>query len=435
MKNIGFFIRKLGSYLNIYHYNNENSNISPVFIKVLQIIASATCALYTIPAIHQILLYVLWPKYYIDRLPGQNGLIALPKMIFAYFLNTLFKRTLAFFVLAMCRIVERICKNAPGPIFVQFCCIYVFFLVIIYLLYRPVVSYINIATNISIISKKDLFFVGLFDSIALLPLTFIRSSIYHKILFVNIMVKARDSLLVNFRIQTKETHETLAAEAGLYYPSSPVENIESILTKINRIDILDEIKQAMKAQDYDINKVYVYNDSNKLSNAMAFRNSFTDCTLVAGCLIDHFAQNPKAISAVLIHEITHIRNNDPAVLAVFDTVISCGPAIIMLLWMAFKWTNLLSISNFGCIFVITQLWNLILLIVQNLYQNHIEMRADRGLMGTGYEEHMICFLKHFRFPPQHFADFAFSYDYSNLNRLIASHPASLYRAETIKRRT
>ncbi|KAI5152165.1 hypothetical protein ENBRE01_2618 [Enteropsectra breve] len=427
-----FYIHKLASFLNIFNKSSANANINPTALSSLHMLVLLTCAIYTIPPVIQVLLYLLSPKYYTGRMPTKIDR-AWPKMIYGYVYYTAPKALLSAAVLLMCKILTVMVKNESKSIAFQVLMNFAFYMIVLHLLYKPFTIYKAIFMNRAAYSTKFLLSIFIGELLTIFSIYLTRSSIFHQILYYEFVLTGKEACVGFVNTLFPKTSDILATVIGRLQFHSEVERIESVLTRAGMTDFLEEIKLGIACKGYDINKIYMYNDNGGIINAFACSNSYTDCILISRTYINSYAQNPKVISAVLIHEITHIENNDPNVLKTLSFIVSMGSLILPLLWVALRWNMSALVESFLCVFILSRLWELVLLIPANLYQNHCELRADRGLSGTGYEEHMITFMKGlFYISP--ISSFGLNYDISAINWLFFKHPANLYRVDKIKKR-
>ncbi|KAI5154205.1 heat shock protein HtpX [Enteropsectra breve] len=301
----------------------------------------------------------------------------------------------------------------------------------LYLLYSPYNAYKEIYARSSSLPKVSLLYFAGCELLVLFIIYLTRSNIFLSILYHNFWMIGKKLLSESYSSFFLKTPQDLASFLGTSVFGSSAIKIESLLTITGRMDILEEIRQGIARKGYDINKIFIYNDTTKTGCTYASGNNFADCILVSNAFITLFDNKPKTISALLLHEISYLENRDFIVSRILSFILNSGAIILPLVWVIRRWRLRKTVEGFLYAFILSKLWGLVLSIPINLYHNYCILRADRGLIGTGYEKHMIFFLAKLFFiaPPELFG---LNYDTSVVNWIYFTHPSNLHRIEQIK---
>ncbi|KAI5152164.1 hypothetical protein ENBRE01_2617 [Enteropsectra breve] len=425
------FMSKLGRYLNIFNKRSDNVNINPTVLRMLRALALLTFAVYVIPPAVQLALFLFRQKYYVERMPIQiDG--ALLKTIAAYILYVSPQILISAAVLLMCSLLNAMASNKTKSTAFQVTMNVVFYSCILYLLYSPFNAFKGIYASSSSLPKSSLVFLAAIELLGLTLIYFTRSSIYLSVLYFNFWTFVKDTFIIFLTTSLATTPERLALTAGRLSSDSFIRKIEDYLQEIERTDIFEEIKQGITAKGYDISRIFAYGNIPKRSLGFAISNNHTDCVLLRNTFIKAYSDKPKSITAALLHEITHIENRDCEALRMITYTLNLGAVILPLVWTIRRAKLRKTVESFLYSFILSKLWVLILSIPFNLYTVYVEFRADRGVIGTGYEEHMIYLLtKMFIRTPKH--RFGLDYDITALNWIYFAHPSNLHRVDAIKK--
>ncbi|KAI5154464.1 hypothetical protein ENBRE01_3386, partial [Enteropsectra breve] len=334
-------------------------------------------------------------------------------------------------VLLMCSLLTAMVSKKTKSTAFQVIMSVTFYSCILYLLYSPYITCKSFYEKRSYSPKIALAILAAIELLGLTLIYLTRSSIYLSVLYFNFWIIVKDTFIIYMNLLFATTPEKLARHAGKRSSDSFICKLEDYLQEIERTDILEEIKQGIAAKGYDISRIFAYGNIAKLSSGSALSNNHTDCVLLRNTFIKAFADKPKTIAAVLLHEITHIENRDCVVSTMLSNCLNLGAIILPLVWTIRRWRLRKTVECFLYAFILSKLWVLILSIPINLYKVSYELRADRGVIGTSYEEHLIYYLtKMFIRNPKH--RFAINYDISVVNWIYFTHPSNLYRIAQIK---